>query len=717
MPAPPFPPNPNGPPRPGLGVQTMCATADTDSSNVPCGNACDCGCDCSDGGGDGGDGNGGGGMLRTGAVLMGGSGGTSGNSATGRTAAPESISYDHEGNRTNAGYTTPTNDNNRLQSDGTYSYVYDGNGNVISRTNIATGAVDTYTWDDRNRLTSVVSKTAAGVMTSQEQYTYHAFDQRISQSIDANGDGVFETVERYDYVNGQLALVFNSSGQVQERYLYGPGTNQVLAVEMGNGGAVRWFLTDNLGTVRDVTDSIGNVLDHLVVDPFGVVTSQSNAAYAPRFIYAGMEFDQATGLYLDGERYYNPGIGRFMSQDPAGFAGGGTNLYSYVDNDAPNMVDPSGLSPTTPNQPAPSEDDESFVPDADQPYQGGGYVPSWTTSWYTPPVYNPPLTDEQISALIAEFFRLNPDIGGVAYVTAGSGNFEDAMYSIVHIPATGGEEGSAFWTRASGGLRAVLGITQAFGGAALAAGSSPTVVGAVVGGITALKGIDNFQAGFSQLLTGKQTQTGTFQFVAGLTGSQRLGTAADFGSDFLLPGYQGVSALRALRGAPSGGMNMIPGLHSVPTAPAGPGVEELFQSVSRDPRFLKIAGVTEAEMNSALNSASIRTSNIFQGGYAGRVPLPEGGDELVLALSPLHAREVPAAHELFHLARDLQGIQTLSIGETPGLLGRMSEEAAVWASTFRYAPVGTTLEVGAPLVVTVAGAAGVYAGADYILNQ
>jgi RHS repeat-associated protein len=58
-----------------------------------------------------------------------------------------------------------------------------------------------------------------------------------------------------------------------------------------------------------------------------------------------MQLDQATGLYYDNARYYNPATGTFLSQDPKGFAGGTTNLHAYVNNDPINLIDPTGLSP------------------------------------------------------------------------------------------------------------------------------------------------------------------------------------------------------------------------------------------------------------------------------------------------------------------------------------------------------------------------------------
>ena len=47
---------------------------------------------------------------------------------------------------------------NRLLSDGTYRYEYDGEGNCVKRTNIPTGEVTEYEWDHRNRLVVVIDR-------------------------------------------------------------------------------------------------------------------------------------------------------------------------------------------------------------------------------------------------------------------------------------------------------------------------------------------------------------------------------------------------------------------------------------------------------------------------------------------------------------------------------------------------------------------------------
>jgi RHS repeat-associated protein len=60
------------------------------------------------------------------------------------------------------------------------------------------------------------------------------------------------------------------------------------------------------------------------------------------FRFQGQQFDEETGLHYNRYRYYDPGVGRFVSQDPIGLWGG-TNLLTYVHNPL-TWIDPLGLA-------------------------------------------------------------------------------------------------------------------------------------------------------------------------------------------------------------------------------------------------------------------------------------------------------------------------------------------------------------------------------------
>jgi RHS repeat-associated protein len=63
--------------------------------------------------------------------------------------------------------------------------------------------------------------------------------------------------------------------------------------------------------------------------------------------FAGQYADEETGLHYNTFRYYDPGTGRFVSQDPIGLAGG-LNLYRYAPNPV-SWIDPWGwVGETTP---------------------------------------------------------------------------------------------------------------------------------------------------------------------------------------------------------------------------------------------------------------------------------------------------------------------------------------------------------------------------------
>jgi RHS repeat-associated protein len=251
----------------------------------------------------------------------------------------EAYSYDANGNRTNTGYVTSTY--NRLTADGTFTYTYDNEGNRTQRSR--TGEIVTYTWDHRNRLTRVEFRaTAGGAMTRSAVYTYDAFDRRISKTIDPDGAGPNPaTIQRFVYDRDHIWLSFDSNNNVTHRYLYGPAIDMVLVDEI-SATNVLWPLTDNQGTIRDITNNAGAVQNHITYNSFGRIISQTNPNVYTRFNYTGRELDGETGMYYYRSRYYDCVVGRFISEDAIGFQGGDANLYRYVGNSAVNAIDPFG---------------------------------------------------------------------------------------------------------------------------------------------------------------------------------------------------------------------------------------------------------------------------------------------------------------------------------------------------------------------------------------
>jgi RHS repeat-associated protein len=63
------------------------------------------------------------------------------------------------------------------------------------------------------------------------------------------------------------------------------------------------------------------------------------------FAFTGRNFDSDTGLQNNLHRWFDPRVGRWLSEDPIGFAAGDANLYRYVGNQPTIYVDPYGFLP------------------------------------------------------------------------------------------------------------------------------------------------------------------------------------------------------------------------------------------------------------------------------------------------------------------------------------------------------------------------------------
>lgn len=267
----------------------------------------------------------------------------------------ETYTYDATGNRTASslhGDSYVTGPGNRLLSDGTFDYVYDAEGNVVRRIEIATGKERAFQYDHRHRLVAVTDADAADNVIQRVEYTYDAINRRIAKKVQ---DNVVEVMTQFVYDRQHVILDFidtdgeagPAAAQLAKRYLHGPVVDQIFAEEEA-AGQVLWHLTDHLGTVRDVVDSDGTVVDRLTYDSFGNLAEPASARLESRYRFTGREFDIETGLHYFRARYYDAATGRFVSQDPIGFDGGDVNLFRYVGNRATLFVDPFGTTPSFP---------------------------------------------------------------------------------------------------------------------------------------------------------------------------------------------------------------------------------------------------------------------------------------------------------------------------------------------------------------------------------
>ena len=133
----------------------------------------------------------------------------------------------------------------------------------------------------------------------------------------------------------------NASGAMTANYTY--GLERIDGVLPG-GSSETFYLDDGLGSVGAITNSSGANVGNYLYDAFGQLLSSPTASTNP-FGFAGERLDAATGLIDLRTRAYDPALGRFLAEDPSGFADG-PNLFIYVSDEPINNVDPTGLSDT-----------------------------------------------------------------------------------------------------------------------------------------------------------------------------------------------------------------------------------------------------------------------------------------------------------------------------------------------------------------------------------
>jgi RHS repeat-associated protein len=244
--------------------------------------------------------------------------------------------YDAAGNRTDPLAQPTVGLGNRTTKFKGYALGYDPNGSLVSKRGTGGGwGSDTtlFTWDALGRLTRV-EKWPAGGAHAVVTYAYDAQGRRVAKRV--NG-----IVERYVHDGDQVIMDVDTAGALKAEYAYEGGVDDPLLIRTPAWTAA--VIKDpQIGTVRGLaTAEWGNTVKLFSRATYwGEVTPDTGVVVRIRM--ASREYDQEVGLYYNRARYYDPQLGRFLSEDPAGI-GGGLNLYAYAGNDPVNGRDPNGL--------------------------------------------------------------------------------------------------------------------------------------------------------------------------------------------------------------------------------------------------------------------------------------------------------------------------------------------------------------------------------------
>jgi len=300
----------------------------------------------------------------------------------------ESYDYDLSGNRTEVdGTAYTTGDRNRTTFDGTYHYTYDQRGNRTARFQWdaalddadSDGEIDDaerrdlteYTFDALGHLTRVETTTEA------VDYICNFEGLRVARHVDTDLDGTRDHSEYFSYgpAGNDVLLDFvdpdgeatASAAELAHRYVWNPAAvDQLLAQEnidpaaqdtdadgiLDTPGDTVYPLSDHLHTNRDwagydAQTQTTTIVAHVVIDSFGTPDPTASTGLGPQvshYLYTSQEWDPQTGLHYYDARWYDPRIGKFVSEDPIGFEAGDANLCRYVGNNALNTADPSGLA-------------------------------------------------------------------------------------------------------------------------------------------------------------------------------------------------------------------------------------------------------------------------------------------------------------------------------------------------------------------------------------
>jgi RHS repeat-associated protein len=260
---------------------------------------------------------------------------------TGRLVDSEEFRYDAAANRLN--FNTSQFDqvkDNRIKQWRNQEYTYDAWGNLIEK-RVGLSKLQTFTYDCENRLVRAETMVNSQ-MHSVGTYRYDSLGRRVGKTSEIDGQ-----TEHKHFLWQGLQMLREETPWQSSLYIYEPGSYAPLArVDQSEGEAVQmlyYFHTDQIGTPLEMTDVDGQIVWQATYKAWGEVESLAVSEIEQNLRFQGQYFDDETGLHYNTFRYYDPQVGRFITQDPIGLLGG-MNSFSYNQNPI-IWIDPLGLAP------------------------------------------------------------------------------------------------------------------------------------------------------------------------------------------------------------------------------------------------------------------------------------------------------------------------------------------------------------------------------------
>lgn len=225
--------------------------------------------------------------------------------------------------------------------------LYDDDGNMTGYGNRV------YTYNAENRLVAVDPAIPAEG-DSRLEFVYDYLGRRVQKQVFAFSSGAWLPTSNssFLYDGWNMIAELDDSGQPTASYVYGLDLSQSMQGAGGIGGLLTrvdaggdyTYSYDANGNVAQMVDSAGNIAAHYEYDPFGnTVNAAGTLAETNPYRFSTKYFDNETGLYYYGNRYYLPELGRWLTRDPIAEKGG-LNLYGFVENRPTGQVDKLGLA-------------------------------------------------------------------------------------------------------------------------------------------------------------------------------------------------------------------------------------------------------------------------------------------------------------------------------------------------------------------------------------